>query len=140
MKEICTKCGSAIDSLDVFCSGCGRKIDRSHNIHTPKQSIDNEPLTIGKCLLGLLLLVIPVVNLICLLIWAFSSNSNTNVKNIARALLLAVVICTALLIFGAVQCFFELQTFFSTPPAQIEETIPSIPWKHLDIPFDVSYL
>ncbi len=105
-----------------------------------QQSSKNEPLTFGKCIFSLLLLLIPFVNIICLFVWAFSRNSNTNAKNIARTLLLALVIATALFILGIAQFFFQFTTFTNSPSHTIEEESPSMPWDHLELPFDVSEL
>ena len=61
----------------------------------------NRPLTVGDWVITLIILSIPVVNLIFLLYWALSSNSNVNRKNlcIAYLILLAIFIGIAI-VFG----------------------------------------
>ncbi len=61
----------------------------------------NRPLTVGDWVITLIVLSIPVVNLIFLLYWALSSNSNVNRKNlcIAYLILMAIFIGIAI-VFG----------------------------------------
>lgn len=63
----------------------------------------NRPLTVGDWVITLIILSIPVVNLIFLLYWALSSNSNVNRKNlcIAYLILMAIFILIAL-VFGVI--------------------------------------
>lgn len=145
MSEQCTHCGNLVKSNDVFCTICGQRIHHTtqntesnvSDSHIPSpQELQNQPLTLGKCVFGLLLLAIPVVNFICILVWAFSNHSNTNAKNMARALLIACALALAFCIFGMTQLILRFDHFTTTPPAvHIEQTVP---WEHF--PFDVSRL
>ena len=53
-------------------------------------------MSVGQFLLQELICVVPVVNLVMLLIWAFSDNTNTNRKNWSRARLILVGISVVL--------------------------------------------
>ena len=46
------------------------------------------PMTFGDWMLTILLLMIPLVNIILLFVWAFSSETNLNKKNFAKAQLI----------------------------------------------------
>ena len=56
------------------------------------QAAKDLPLTIGQYIGMFILAGIPIVGQILILVWAFSSNTNTNKKNYARAILLIAVI------------------------------------------------
>jgi len=61
---------------------------------------DNAPIMkVGDWLIVLLLLIIPVVNLIMLLIWAFGSDTNPNKSNYAKAALIWMLIWVVLYVF-----------------------------------------
>lgn len=55
-----------------------------------------EPLTVGSYFGMMFLLCIPIVGFILLLVWAFSSSTNLNRKNFARASLIWGLIAVAL--------------------------------------------
>jgi hypothetical protein len=49
-------------------------------------------LSVGKCFLMLLLSAVPIVNVVLLLIWSFGSKTGKAKKNLARALLIWLLI------------------------------------------------
>lgn len=53
---------------------------------------DESPLSVGDFLIMFILLAIPFVNLIMMLVWAFSGSGNLNRRNFARAGLIVIVI------------------------------------------------
>jgi len=59
---------------------------------------DTRPLTVGDWMVTLLILAIPMVNIIMMLVWAFSSTGNLNRRNYCLASLLWFVIMVALAI------------------------------------------
>ncbi len=61
----------------------------------PAPNLD-APMSTGQFLLQELICIVPVVNLVMLLIWAFSDNTNTNRKNWSRARLILVGISVVL--------------------------------------------
>jgi len=53
---------------------------------------ENAPLTLGDCMLIGLIVMIPIVNIIVFLIWAFDRKENLNRKNLAKAGLIYLAI------------------------------------------------
>lgn len=62
---------------------------------------ENAPVSLGNWMLTLLLTFIPLVNLIMLLVWAFSSSTPPSKANWAKAALLWMVIFFAISILLA---------------------------------------
>lgn len=60
------------------------------------QDYNNEPISVGNWMLTLFLTFIPLVNLIMLLVWAFSSSTPASKANWAKAALLWMVIFIAI--------------------------------------------
>lgn len=68
------------------------------------------PLTVGECLVMLLLYSIPVVNVVAVLYWALSSSVNRNKKSLAQALIvwgLIGILLVVLLFYMAAPMFRE---------------------------------
>ena len=61
-----------------------------------KQYPQYPPLSLLDWMLTLLIMAIPIVNLVMLLVWAFSSDTNPNKANFAKAALLWMVIAFGL--------------------------------------------
>ena len=57
---------------------------------------NREPLSVGNYIVMFILCAIPIVGLICLLVWAFGGGSNLNKKNYARAALILSLIALVL--------------------------------------------
>ncbi|OQB24286.1 MAG: hypothetical protein BWY11_01265 [Firmicutes bacterium ADurb.Bin182] len=101
---ICKNCGASSPDGVMFCGNCGTRMDvqeqpapspqpaqQQYSNFTPvKTSSDplREPLSTGSYMLMMLVSFIPIVNLIMLLVWAFSSDTNLNRKNWSRAMLI----------------------------------------------------
>ncbi|NLZ37423.1 MAG: zinc ribbon domain-containing protein [Clostridiales bacterium] len=62
----------------------------------------NAPLTVGQFFLHFLICSIPLVGFIMMLVWAFSSESNINRKNLSRAMLIWTLIAVVLSIISSV--------------------------------------
>lgn len=60
------------------------------------QQQDNSPMSMGDYLILMLLTMIPLVGMILLFVWAFSSGTNTNKANWAKATLVVVGIVVVL--------------------------------------------
>jgi len=70
---------------------------RTNNINVqPGVDVREKVYGVGGWLITLLLLCIPIVNFILTLVWAFSGSVNKNKKNFAIALLIMMVIMTAI--------------------------------------------
>ncbi len=75
------------------------------NIHpasTQKVSPLEQTVSVGEWLITLLLASIPVVNIVMLLIWAFSENTKLSKANWAKATLIWLIIVVAFYFFVAV--------------------------------------
>lgn len=112
----CENCGAELADGTRFCTSCGAEVstnaaqetvveqqqaDYNQQYHQPPQQqyypqpVMDPPLSVGQYIGILLLMIIPVVNLLFLLIWAFGS-TNRNRKNFARAALIMAIIGIAI--------------------------------------------
>ena len=64
--------------------------------YQPQQYIDSKPMTMWSWLGTILLLGIPIVNIVLLFVWSFSSGVNESKKNFSRAYLIVSLIATVL--------------------------------------------
>ncbi len=71
------------------------------------------PLTVGQYILMWLIMCIPLVNIIMLFVWAFSSTENANKKNYAKAILLMMLIMIGVYIVIAIIAFAIGGSIFS---------------------------
>ncbi|MDI6846452.1 MAG: hypothetical protein QME28_10005 [Candidatus Saccharicenans sp.] len=69
---------------------------------TQKVSPLEQTVSVGEWLITLLLASIPVVNIVMLLIWAFSENTKLSKANWAKATLIWLIIVVAFYFFVAV--------------------------------------
>ncbi|HEY8500192.1 MAG TPA: hypothetical protein VIL89_06205 [Clostridia bacterium] len=60
--------------------------------HVPGPEPGSRVLSVGEWMLTILFYIIPVVNIIMMAVWAFSSRGNIHRRNLSRALLLWVII------------------------------------------------
>jgi NADH:ubiquinone oxidoreductase subunit 3 (subunit A) len=60
--------------------------------HAPETEPGLRVLSVGEWMLTILFYIIPVVNIIMMAVWAFSSKGNIHRRNLSRALLLWVII------------------------------------------------
>lgn len=102
MAKVCKKCGYTAKDTDQFCFQCGQPFEKETQEQT-KQSFNEtsvegleKPLSVKDYLIVFLIMIIPIVNIIMLLIWAFDKNGNTNRRNFARAGLIYMIICYVL--------------------------------------------
>lgn len=131
----CTNCGTQVADGVKFCTSCGTPIAAtapsaeqppvaaSPPIQRPTVApppppvytapsaatvYQEEPISTGSYIGILLLLLIPIVNLICVIIWACGGSRKRNKTNLARALLVWMLIGTvlAVLIFLAGSLLF----------------------------------
>ena len=77
-----------------------------------KQNINTHPMTVGDWIVTLLLSAIPLVNFVLLLVWAFSSDTNINKKNYAKACLIFISISIVFLILF-IGCSLSLAATYS---------------------------
>ena len=106
----CTKCGKEIPNNSMSCSYCGATILNKPETPMNVLAEDNEPLSTSAYLGMLIISVIPILNLVFMLVWAFAPGNNTNRRNFARAWLIVTLasVVLALVFFAA---FIRLFTF-----------------------------
>jgi len=118
----CTKCGAQVADGVKFCTSCGNPMGAAQPQAAPQPSQEQapqpqpqsqqpyvqqppyapapsavyteEPISTGAYIGIFFLLMIPVVNLICLIIWACGGCNKKNKTNLSRALLVWMLIGT----------------------------------------------
>ena len=95
--KVCPVCRKEVPADAIFCGECGYNFNTGTSPYTiPPQSAaaveDTSPLKMSDYLLMFLVACIPLVNLILLLIWSFSSGVNVNRRNYSRAYLIITAI------------------------------------------------
>ncbi len=104
----CKICGATMDEVDTVCSNCGTPVSSAASSQSDSTAQaarsavsigSTEPVVGSLAFVGsILLLGIPVVGLIVAIIWAAGAVSNRNLRNLARANLLLLLIWTVLLL------------------------------------------
>ena len=110
----CTKCGTQVAEGVKFCTSCGTPMGaaqqpqpqpqpQQQQYQQPYQQLPygqpyqqpvytEEPISTGRYMLMFLLLMIPVVNLLCLIVWACGGSNKKNKVNLSRAMLFWMII------------------------------------------------
>ena len=105
----CKICGSTMDELDTVCSNCGTPVSSAAAVQAESAAKTARAASVsvnpGDPVIGswrfvgsLVLLGLPVVGLIVAIVWAAGGVSNHNLRNLARAQLLLLLIWTILLL------------------------------------------
>lgn len=124
---ICSRCGKNNPDDARFCDGCGNTLQSAPQNqgysapvpppppqyqqpqyqqsvqqpgYTPK--VDNSTLSVGQYIGMHLLMLLPFVGFILLLVWAFSSDTNINKKNWARARLILWLITVVITVIATI--------------------------------------
>ncbi len=87
-NPICPHCGAPVRGGETFCGSCGGALRMTYA--PARQPADT--MTVFDYILSMFLYSIPVVGLILMLYWGFSSTVGINRKNFARAYLVLYVI------------------------------------------------
>lgn len=146
MAKVCGRCGSSVGENDKFCIACGANLEEVKTKEAPREYTEaggtwqkeqpvqenahfKEPLTFSNYLLMFFVVAIPVVNLVFLLIWAFSKKENINRKNFSRAALIYVFVTSVISILCAIWLCLMTIGLMSTNYSDefydhMEETIP----------------
>lgn len=85
----CPRCGKELPASAVFCGGCGTNLATGAPapVYTAVPE-DTTPLKTADYFLMLLLFSLPLVGLILMIVWSFSSGTNVNRRNLCRASLI----------------------------------------------------
>ena len=105
----CKICGSTMDELDTVCSNCGTPVSSAAVVQAESAAksarASSVPAASSDLVVGswayvgsILLLGLPVVGLLIAIIWAAGAAPNRNLRNLARANLLLLLIWTVLLL------------------------------------------
>lgn len=131
----CSNCGKSNPDDARFCDGCGATLNAPVQQYAPPPppppppapsyqqpyqqpngyapTKDTSPLSMGQYIGMFILTGIPLVGFILLLVWAFSSDTNVNKQNYARAALLLGIIMVVLTIIISIAMGGLLAAFFS---------------------------
>lgn len=111
----CKGCGSTVDTYDQSCPTCGTPVSASQATIIPAGStstthasspVETNPVIGSWGYVGaLLLLGFPVVGFIVSIVWAAGAVSNDNLRNLARAYLLILLLIFVLLFILAISIF-----------------------------------
>ena len=106
----CTKCGTQVAEGVKFCTSCGTPMGvaqqpQPQQTYTqqpyqqppygqpyPQSAYTEEPISTGSYMLMFLLMMIPIVNLLCLIVWACGGSNKKNKVNLSRAMLFWMLI------------------------------------------------
>jgi len=106
----CVKCGKQLEDGKTFCKDCKCE-NAGIALREPQR---DEILTVGDYIGIMLLMIIPAINIIMLLSWAFSRNVNPNRRNYARAMLIVSLIGILALILLGVTSVMWLSEFMKS--------------------------
>lgn len=117
----CKICGATMDELDSVCSNCGTPVSgapsapaesAAKSARAASISADfNAPVVGSWAFVGsILLLGLPVIGFIIAIIWAAGAVSNRNLRNLARANLLLLLIWTVLLLSALLTILMKFGT------------------------------
>lgn len=105
---ICKNCGTDNAENSSFCSSCGASMNVAPapaptyvNVQMPSNV--SEPISVGGYVGMFILMGIPLVNIICLIVWICSSNKNT--KNFGLAYLILIGISVGISIITTIVIF-----------------------------------
>lgn len=110
----CTNCGNQVPDGIRFCTSCGAPMKEAAPAQSAQQPMQQapqpapiygappgtayqeEPISMGGYIGIIFLMVLPLINLILLIIWACGGCKKVNKRNFARAMLVWMVIASAL--------------------------------------------
>ena len=82
----CNRCGFDSDDTAKFCTNCGQDLTQPTYYYQVPPKDHTEVMSIGKYLLTFLLLSIPIANVVLMIIWSVTKDTNKNLQNMSRAL------------------------------------------------------
>lgn len=132
---ICPNCNATVNDGTAFCTNCGAPLSQSINNNNPNNGFTNSQygaqggfsqgqqfyappaqynipapeseraVSIGDWILTFILLLLPVVNIVMMFVWAFSSNTPKSKSNFFKAYLIVVGVMLLLAIIATVVLF-----------------------------------
>ena len=132
---ICPNCIATVNDGTAFCTNCGAPLSQSINNNNPNNGFTNSQygaqggfsqgqqfyappaqynipapeseraVSIGDWILTFIILLLPVVNIVMMFVWAFSSNTPKSKSNFFKAYLIVVGVMLLLAIIATVVLF-----------------------------------
>ena len=132
---ICPNCNATVNDGTAFCTNCGAPLSQSINNNNPNNGFANSQygaqggfsqgqqfyappahynipapeseraVSIGDWILTFIILLLPVVNIVMMFVWAFSSNTPKSKSNFFKAYLIVVGVMLLLAIIATVVLF-----------------------------------
>lgn len=132
---ICPNCNATVNDGTAFCTNCGAPLSQSINNNNPNNGFTNSQygaqggfsqgqqfyappaqynipapeseraVSIGDWILTFILLLLPVVNIVMMFVWAFSSNTPKSKSNFFKAYLIVVGVMLLLAIIATAVLF-----------------------------------
>ncbi|MDO4397976.1 MAG: zinc ribbon domain-containing protein [Oscillospiraceae bacterium] len=132
---ICPNCNATVNDGTAFCTNCGAPLSQSINNNNPTNGFTNSQygaqggfsqgqqfyappaqynipapeseraVSIGDWILTFIILLLPVVNIVMMFVWAFSSNTPKSKSNFFKAYLIVVGVMLLLAIIATVVLF-----------------------------------
>ncbi len=122
--RFCGKCGAPVVRMEAAAQHpgepyadpvpAGGRYDPDNPDHLPKE--DLVPLTTAQCVWLLVAMLVPVLNVILMLKWAYSERGNESRRSLARAGLILLGVVLAVLIVVLACILAGLQMGFITVP------------------------
>lgn len=107
----CSKCGASISDEAVMCPHCGASVGGSYH-RSDAVPTEYAPLSPWAYFGYEILFAIPLVGLICLIIFSFN-NSNINRRNFARSFFCVYVIAIIIIVIVVVVAGGSLAAIFA---------------------------
>lgn len=132
---ICPNCNATVNDGTAFCTNCGAPLSQSINNNNPNNGFTSSQygaqggfsqgqqfyappaqynipapeseraVSIGDWILTFIILLLPVVNIVMMFVWAFSSNTPKSKSNFFKAYLIVVGVMILLAIIATVVLF-----------------------------------
>ncbi len=100
-RRHCPRCGMILPDDALFCGDCGISLETGLTapLASETPALDTEPLSVGDYLMMRILSMLPVIGVLLLLVWAFSSVGSLHRRNFSRAELILTVAGHLLFLF-----------------------------------------
>lgn len=85
---ICTNCGALVNEHNTECWRCGKAVSGGYMGSETDPGQNRSIVTTGDWILSMLLLIIPIVQIVAPLVWAFNSSTPLSKKNFGKAILI----------------------------------------------------
>ena len=117
----CANCGNEVQNGADVCTNCGKALPVQDAVQQSSYDPTRSVMSVGSYIGVFLLSAIPIVNIVCWIVWLVSPNTNRNKKNyiIANIVLFVVGFLLSILVvviagaFGVKTAGFNFESFIS---------------------------